>query len=99
MVAIICIPCLGSYHAPLSLSDEQAELMVTQYPFEESEPFDFNIGPIDIDSSVWARQYILVQKSFNWTQQSEYQSPLWVSTYRQPFQQARFPLQSEEHVS
>ena len=73
--------------------------MVTQYPFEEAELFDYNIGPIDINSSVWAGEYILVQKSFNWTLQSEYQSPLWVSYFRQPFQQARFPLQSQEHVS
>ena len=29
---------------------------------------------------------------------TEYQSPLWVSTYRNEFNQARFPLEVEERV-
>ena len=76
-----------------------AELRVTHEPFLESEPFDYNIGPIDINSTTMVQEYMFVQKKFNWTKQVEYLSPLWVSINRRPFQQARFPLQSQELVS
>ena len=84
-----------SYPCP----ETHAELMFIVDPYEKADRFDPYLGEIAIGSTVWAREFILVQKPINWTVQEEYSSPLWVSTFRQPFRQAQFPLKSQEEVS
>lgn len=75
-----------------------ALLMVTEDPYNVSRPLDQMLGPIAINSSVLSNEFILVQKPVNWSLGEEYSSPLWVSNFRRPFQQANFPLQIQEEV-
>lgn len=80
-------------------TDTHAMLMVTQDSYNESRPFDPTLGPIAINTTILSNEYILVQKPVNWSVEGEYNSPLWVSTFRRPFRQANFPLQIQEEVS
>ena len=73
--------------------------MVTEEPYMELREFDPNLGPIAINSSIFAAEYILVQKPVNLTENRDAGSPLWVSAFRRPFQQAVFPFSLQQDVS
>lgn len=85
---IVCIP-----------TETHAEFLVTEAPYDEIRVFDPALGAIAINSSIFSYEFILVQKPVNWTEQENYTTPLWVSSYRRPFQKANFPFELYQEVS
>lgn len=73
--------------------------MVTQDPYNESRQFDPALGATAINTTVFGNEYILVQQPYNQNEHGFYTTPLWVSTYRQPFRKANFPFQLHQEVS
>ena len=61
--------------------------MVSQDPYSEADTREFDpaLGPIKINSTVFSHEFIMVQKYHE-----SALVPLWVSTYRRPFQHTSF---------
>lgn len=78
-------------------TDTHSNLLMSSSPYQTSHQFP-GLSSFLSNTFVLSNEYMFVQMSTS-VSSSRYSSPLWVSRNRQPFKQARFPLQTQERVS